>query len=356
MTQALQLSVVDQSPVRQGGTAADALRETMALAVAAEACGYSRFWVAEHHNLANFASTTPEILIGQIAAQTRTIRVGSGGVMLTHYSAFKVAETFRMLETLYPGRIDLGIGRAPGSDQLTAAALAYPGLPRDVRHFPEQVRDVLAYLADEVDPAHPFAWVQAGPGKATVPETWLLGSRVESAHLAARFGLPFSYAHFFGLGVEEGPSIVDSYRRQFCPSARLTQPRVNVAVHVLCAATQDEAQRLAASRNLAKLKTALGRRGGIPPVAEALAYPYTMDERASIRQFSQSYIDGNPQQVKAQLEAISARYQTADISIVTICYDFADRVRSYQLVAEACGLKPWRVAHLQPARCAASQA
>jgi luciferase family oxidoreductase group 1 len=339
VAQPLQLTVVDQSPVHEGGTATEALQETIALAVAVEALGYTRYWVAEHHNLGNFASTSPEILIGQIAARTRTIRVGSGGVMLTHYSAFKVAENFRLLETLFPGRIDLGIGRAPGSDQLTAAALAYPGHPRDVRYFPEQVRDVLAYLADEVDPKHPFAGVHAGPGQATMPEVWLLGSRYESAYLAAMFGLPFSYAHFFGIDVQDGPAIVESYHRHFRPSAFLSQPRVNVTVHVLCAETADQARRLASSRNLAKLKTALGRREGIPAIETALAYPYTTDDLAYIRQFSQSYIDGDPQQVKVQLDAISALYQTSDIGIVTICYAFADRVRSYELVAEAYGLK-----------------
>lgn len=341
MSQQLQLSVVDQSPVREGGTAAEALQETIALAVATEKLGYARYWVAEHHNLANFASTSPEILIGQIAARTRAMRVGSGGVMLTHYSAFKVAENFRMLDTLYPGRIDLGIGRAPGSDQITAAALAYPGHPRDVRYFPEQVRDVVAYLGDAMDPNHPFATVHAGPGACqTMPEVWLLGSRSESAYLAATFGLPFSYAHFFSIAVEDGPAIVESYRRHFRPSAILSEPKVNVTVHVLCAETEAKARRLALSRNLARLKTMQGRRAGVPAVETAELYPYTADELAYMRQFSAAYIDGDPQQVKAGLEAVSASYQTNDIGLVTICYDFADRVRSYELVADVCDLKP----------------
>jgi luciferase family oxidoreductase group 1 len=335
----LQLSVVDQSPVREGGTAAEALRETIALAVATEALGYQRFWVAEHHNLLNFAGTSPEILVGQIAAHTRTMRVGSGGVMLSHYSALKVAENFRLLESLYPGRIDLGIGRAPGSDQLTAAALAYPGPPRDVRHFPQQITDLLGYLASNLEPTHPFADVRAGPGDCTMPEVWLLGSRTESAYLAAMLGLPFSYAQFFGIGVEDGPAIVESYRQYFRPSAWLSEPQVNVAVHVLCAETEDEARRLAVSRNLAKLKTVLGLRGGVPSVETALAYPYRHEELAYIAQFSQAYLDGNPQQVKEQLDAVATRYRTREISIVTICYGFAERLRSYELVAEVCGLK-----------------
>jgi luciferase family oxidoreductase group 1 len=339
----LQLSVLDQSPVREGGTATDALQETIALAVATEAMGYRRFWVAEHHNLGNFAGTSPELLIGQIAARTRTIRVGSGGVMLSHYSALKVAENFRLLQSLYPGRIDLGIGRAPGSDSLTAAALAYPGMVRDVRHFPQQVADVLAYLSDTLERSHPFAGVHAGPGQpAGMPDIWLLGSRVESAHLAAKMGLPFSYAHFFGTGVEDGPYIAESYRRHFQPSAYLAQPQVNVGVHVLCAETAEEALRLATSRNLMKLRSALGMRAGVPSVEEALTYLYRPEELAYLEQVKRSYIDGDPQQVKAKLEAIAELYQTTDLTIVTICHGFAERIRSYELVAEACELKSGR--------------
>jgi luciferase family oxidoreductase group 1 len=338
VTQKLRLSVVDQSPVRQGGTAAEALWETVALAMATEALGYQRFWVAEHHNLPGFAGTSPEILVGQIAARTNTIRVGSGGVMLTHYSALKVAEIFRVLESLYPGRIDLGIGRAPGSDSRTAAALAYPGQVRDVSYFPEQVDDVLAYLADALDPAHPFVGVHAGPEKGAMPEVWLLGSGIDSAYLAAQRGLPFSYAHFFGVGIEHGPAIVGNYRRHFRPSALLSEPRVNVAVQVLCAETEAEARRLAASRNHVRLNIALGRRQGIPSVEDALAYPYSPEESAYLARFRRTDIDGNPQQVREQLAHLAEMYQTSDLSIVTICYDFATRVRSYELVAEACGL------------------
>jgi luciferase family oxidoreductase group 1 len=340
MAEKLTLSVVDQSPVRQGGTAADALRETIALAVATEKLGYTRFWVAEHHSLPGFAGTTPEIMVGQIAARTSTIRVGSGGVMLSHYSALKVAETFRVLESLYPGRIDLGIGRAPGSDPRTAAALAYPGEVRDIRYFPEQVDDVIAYLADTLDPAHPFAEVHAGPTPTPMPEVWLLGSGFDSAYLAAQRGLPFSYAHFFGLGVEHGPDIVESYRSRFRPSAFLSEPKVNIAVQALCAETEAEAKRLTASRNLLRLRIVTGRGGGVPPVEEALAYPYTPQERAYLAQSTRANVDGDPQQVKTKLEAIADLYQTTDLSIVTICYDFAARVRSYELVAEVCGIKP----------------
>ena len=241
MSEKLQLSVVDQSPMREGSNSGTALRETIELAVATEKLGYQRYWVAEHHNLPNFAGTAPEVMVGQIAAHTKRIRVGSGGVMLPHYSALKVAETFRILDSLYPDRIDLGIGRAPGSDQITAAALAYPSMPKDVRHFPQQVRDVINYLEDTQPDDHPFNEVMASPDEETdtAPQVWLLGSRYESAFMAAKMGLPFAYAHFFGMGATDGPQIVESYRQNFEASEHLSEPLVNVGVQVLCADTEE---------------------------------------------------------------------------------------------------------------------
>jgi luciferase family oxidoreductase group 1 len=336
----LLLGVVDQSPVRDGGTAGDALRETIELAVAVERFGYHRYWLAEHHSIPNFAGTSPELMIGQVAARTNTIRVGSGGVMLSHYSSFKVAEQFRLLESLYPGRIDLGIGRAPGSDQITAAALSFPRPSSDIRHFPQQVLDLLGHLEGNLESSHIFAGIQAGPGEGTAPDVWLLGSRYESAIMAAHYGLPFAYAHFFGLGVEEGPAIVEGYRKNFRPSAYLTEPKVNVGVQVLCAETEEEAHRIAASRNLARLKSVTGRARGIPSLEEALAYEYAANEWAYTQQYLGRCVDGDPHQVKERLEELAETYQTPDLSIVTICYNFADRVRSYELVAKACGLNP----------------
>ena len=340
MNEKLSLSVVDQSPMREGGNSGEALRETIELAVAAESLGYKRYWVAEHHNLPNFAGTSPEMLVGQIAARTSTIRVGSGGVMLSHYSSLKVSENFRILDALYPGRIDLGIGRAPGSDQLTAAALAYPGYPKEIQHFPQQVQDLLGYLSGQLAEGHSFAEVRAAPAPSpTMPRVWLLGSRYESAMLAARLGLSFAYAHFFGIGVQEGPAIVESYRQNFQPSDYLPEPKVNVGVHVLCGETEEEAHRLAASRNLGRLKSVTGRARGIPSVEEALNFPYRGDELAFIQQYSRNCIDGDPQQVTLGLESLAESYQTADLSIVTICHSYQDRLRSYQLVAESCGIK-----------------
>ena len=341
MSQKLQLSVVDQSPMREGSGAGVALRETIQLAVATERLGYQRYWVAEHHNLPNFAGTAPEVMVGQIAAHTTSIRVGSGGVMLPHYSSLKVAETFRILDSLYPGRIDLGIGRAPGSDQITAAALAYPSMPKDVRHFPQQVRDVINYLGDTQPDDHPFHEVLAAPETSeTKPEVWLLGSRYESAFMAAKMGLPFAYAHFFGLGAADGPQIVESYRQNFEPSEHLSEPLVNVGVQVLCADTEEEARRIASSRNLGRLRSVTGRARGIPSPEVAASYKYLVNEWQFIQQYLTNCVDGDPEQVKEGLEKVAEDYQTPDLSVVTICYHYEDRVRSYELVAEACGLEP----------------
>ncbi len=341
MSQNLQLSVVDQSPMREGSSAGVALRETIQLAKATETMGYERYWVAEHHNLPNFAGTAPEVLVGQIAANTRRIRVGSGGVMLSHYSSLKVAETFRMLDAFYPGRIDLGIGRAPGSDQITAAALAYPSTPKDIRHFPQQVRDVVNYLNDSQPDDHPFSAVAASPDEPdTAPQVWLLGSRYESAFMAAKMGLPFAYAHFFGMGAEDGPQIVESYRQNFEASEHLEQPLVNVGVQVLCADTEEEARRIGSSRNLGRLRSVTGLAKGIPSPELAASYKYLANEWQFIQQYLRNCVDGDPEQVKAGLERVSEQYQTADLSVVTICYHYADRVRSYELVAQACGLEP----------------
>ena len=339
MSQQLFLSVVDQSPVKTGSTAGDALRETIELAAAVEEMGYHRYWVAEHHSLPNFAGTSPEVLIGHIAARTRKIRVGSGGVMLSHYSAFKVAENFRMLDSLHPGRIDLGIGRAPGSDQITAAALSFPKHPNEIRHFPRQVVDLLGYLRGEMEDGHIFSQIQAGPDREpqTAPDVWLLGSRYESAYMAAQLGLPFAYAHFFGIAVEEGPAICANYREHFQPSQYLSEPKINVGVHVICAETEEEAMRLAQPRNLARLQNITGRAKGIPSMEEALSYQYTPDEYRFMQQYAQVCVDGDPQQVKAGLEDIAEMYQTNDLSVVTICHDYNDRRRSYELLAEACG-------------------
>ena len=336
------LSIVDQSPLRRGGTAAQALRESVELAQAGQRSGYARYWVAEHHNTGSFAGTSPEILIGQIASHTSTIRVGSGGVMLSHYSALKVAEQFSILNSFYPGRIDLGIGRAPGSDQLTARALADPRPEVDIQTFPTQVTDLLSYLHGFHEPTHPFAAVRSQPGPApeAVPEVWLLGSSEYSARLAALLGLPFAFAEFFGFTGETGPKVAQMYRRDFQPSRFLSEPKLNVTVQVICAPTAEEAGFIALSRRLMRADRflQLGLGPGLRPPEEAAAYPLTEEQRRYLEGLSHRHIEGDPEAVRQGILQAAQDFGTTDIGIVTNCYRFEDRVRSFQLVAQAFGL------------------
>jgi len=331
------LSVLDQSPIRAGGTAAQAIGETVKLAEACDRWGYHRYWLAEHHSSEGLAGTAPEVLVARVAAATRTMRVGSGGVMLSHYSALKVAENFRVLEALYPGRIDLGIGRAPGSDYRTAMALAHGPGALGVEQFPQQVHDVLAFLADDLPQGHPFAGIRAQPQSETVPEPWLLGSSDGSAGIAAYFGCPFSFAHFItDVG---GPEIMAAYRRHFRPSRWAAEPQGSIGVFVLCAETQAEAERLATSRDLSRLRLEKGMLGPFPSIEEAEAYPYTAEDRMRIAYNRRRQVVGDPRQVKERLLELGALYEVDEFVVVTICYEFAARLRSYELLAEAFGLQ-----------------
>jgi len=327
--------------MRNGETGAHALRDSVALAKATETLGYARYWVAEHHSGGTFAGTSPEILIGQILAHTSRIRVGSGGVMLPHYSALKVAEQFRVLESFYPGRVDLGIGRAPGSDQRTMVALAYPKRPVDVETFPQQVVDVIGYLYDALQPDHPFATLKAAPGPTpeTAPDVWLLGSSDYSARLAAHLGLPFSFADFFGTTGGHGPAVAEIYRSEFSPSGLYAAPKLNVTLQVLCAESQAEAKRIAAIRNFNRARRMLVAQGqeepreGLLPPDEAAAKPLNAQAQAYVQEHVGGYIDGDPAQVAEGIAAAADRYGTADIGIVTIAYALADRIKSYELIA-----------------------
>jgi luciferase family oxidoreductase group 1 len=332
----LALGVLDQSPVRSGRTPAEAVHETIELAQAAERLGYHRYWVAEHHSTPGLAGASPEVLIGQLAVKTSHIRVGSGGVMLSHYSPLKVAESFRMLETLFPGRIDLGIGRAPGSDHRTARALAHGPGSLGLEYFPAQVADLVAYLHDRLPPGHPFAGVRAMPSGPTAPEVWLLGSSGESARYAAALGLGFSFAHFISAdGSEEA---VEAYRRGFRPSPELAAPRAALTVFVVCADTETEARRLAQSRELFIVRLYTGRAGLYPSVEEAEAYPYTPPEQAIAHHARRRAVVGAPDQVRKRLLEMAAAHGADELMVVTITHDPKARLRSYELLAEAFGL------------------
>ena len=336
----LTLSVLDQSPVRQGVTPRDALLETIELARHCEALGYRRYWLAEHHATPALAGSAPEIMIARIAAETRHIRVGSGGVMLSHYSSLKVAEQFRMLETLYPGRIDLGIGRAPGSDQLTAAALAHGPGALGIEHFPNQIADLIGYFEHTIPAEHPFSRIHLMPDGETLPEIWILGSSDQSPIFAAYFGRAFSFAHF--ITDESRPEIMAAYKAQFRPSARLSQPQASIGVFVICAESEERAQYLAASRDLSRLRQRTGILAPFPPPEEALAYPYTEAERRLVDHHRRRQIVGTPDMVKPRLEALAASYGVDEVVVLTITHDYAARKRSYALLAEAFGLQPPR--------------
>jgi luciferase family oxidoreductase group 1 len=326
------LGVLDQSPIAEGTTPAQALYNSLDLAELTDRLGYHRYWVAEHHATPALACAAPEILIGAIAPRTQRIRVGSGGVMLPHYSPLKVAETFSSLSGLHPERIDLGLGRAPGTDQMTMLALQ-----RDRRHAPgddfiEQLVELLGLLENRMPPNHPFAR-HAGtlPGLPERPEPWLLGSSPQSALWAAELGLPYSFADFIN---PQGAAIAADYRGRFVDSERLAAPLVSVGVIAICADTDEEAERLAASSRMMLSLLRQGRLIEIPPVDKALRY---LDTRAPGRSDRRAVI-GSPEQVRAGLEAVAAEYGADEVLVLTITHDHAARRRSYELIAEAFGL------------------
>lgn len=332
------LSVLDQSPIREGGTPADAIRETLELARHTERLGYHRYWVAEHHSHSGLAGSAPELLAGQIAACTKTIRVGSGGVMLNHYSAFKVAENFRLLETLYPGRIDLGIGRAPGGDRLATAALQNGPGALGSEHYPNQIADLIGYLTDTIGADHPHHGLFANPAGSTVPELWLLGSSDQSAAMAAHFGRSFSFAQFI-VG-EGGAQIMAAYRKYFQPSADLARPRGSIGVHVVCADTEAAADRLARSRDLWWHRMERGRPTPVPSVDTAEAQTYSEDERRRIAFHRQRQVIGAPEQVRAKLQKMGADYGVDEFVALCVVHDFGARKRCYELLAEIMEVSP----------------
>ncbi len=333
----MRLSVLDQSPVRSGADAAATLNETVRLAQAAERFGYHRYWLAEHHGVEGFAGPAPEIMVTRVAAATSAIRVGAGGILLSHYSPLKVAEIFRVLETLYPGRIDLGIGRAPGADPLTARALAY-GSQVGIEYFPTRVADLMAFLTDAPPATGDLAGVRAMPAASSVPEVWLLGSSDQSASLAARLGLAFSFAHF--ITPEGGDRVIEAYRKLFRKSPFCDTPRASLGVFVLCAESEAEAEALATCRDLWRLGLERGRLDPFPSVAEAASYRFSRAERAVVARSRERSIVGTPDRVAAGLGALAEQYKIDELVILTIAHDPAARQLSYELTARAMGVTP----------------
>jgi luciferase family oxidoreductase group 1 len=331
----MRLSVLDQSPVISGHTPAQAVHETIRLVKAAEQLGYHRYWLAEHHSIAALADPCPEILLARIAAETSRIRVGTGGVLLPYYSPLKVAEQFRMLEALYPGRIDLGIGRAPGGDQVTALAIGegrYPG----AEHFPEQVQYVVAYLDGTLPKEHPFSGVKVMPAGPTAPEVWLLGSSDYSGALAAQLGLRFAFANF--ISADGGDIVMREYKRRYQPSLRESQSHALLCVFVICAQTAAEAERLAGSIDLRRLNMDYGVNAPVPNQEEAARYPYTEADRRRIAYHRRRVVLGTPEAVRDRLLAMQEAFQADELMAITITGDYDSRLKSYELLAKAFGL------------------
>ncbi len=336
----MRLSVLDQSPVSVGMEPAQALLNSIELARRADEWGYHRYWIAEHHGTDALASPAPEILIARVGAETARIRIGSGGVMLPHYSSLKVAEVFRMLHALTPGRVDLGVGRAPGGTPLETFALRRERLdtpPPD--DFGDQLVELLAFLNGEFAPRHPFHRVKISPQAPGAPDVWLLGSSMWSASAAAQLGLPYAFAHF--ISPEPTRAAIEHYRANFRPSRYLAEPRAMVSLGGICAETDADAERLSASARLVRRRLSRGDLRPIPSVEDALreldelpspAFPDTPSEWPR-------YFIGSPQTLRTNLTALADALQLEEIMIVTIVHDHMARLRSYELLSNAFALR-----------------
>ncbi len=331
----MRIGVLDQSPIISGHTAAQAIHESISLARLADRLGYHRYWLAEHHGLASLADPCPEILLARIGAETQRIRVGTGGILLPHYSALKIAEVFRMLEALYPGRVDLGIGRAPGGDMRTARALREDGFD-DPARFPAQISDLIDFIEDSNLTKDPAARLRVQPEGRGSPDMWLLGSSDYSGALAAQIGLRFAFAHF--INPHGGDAVMKAYRQNYRPSRNVPLAEGLVCVSVICAQTDEEADRLAISMDLRRIHMATGVEAPIPTADEARAYPWSERELAYVAQQRPRLVHGNPERVKAGLEDLAARYSADELMLLTITGDYGSRRRSYELVADAFGL------------------
>ncbi|MDO3641827.1 LLM class flavin-dependent oxidoreductase [Mucilaginibacter sp. L3T2-6] len=330
-TNKIRLSVLDQSPVRKGVTAEQAVQETIALAKYTDELGYTRFWVSEHHNTGALAGSTPEVLMAYLASQTKNIRIGSGGVMMPNHSALKVAENFRMLEALAPGRIDLGMGRAPGTDRLTASVLNPSNQFRE-QDFIEQLYDLRNYFHDTGEPGTSVGKIRAIPQVQTVPDMWLLSSSGQSGLFAAHFGMGLSFAHFINpLG---GPEAVKLYRERFQPSDDMKHEQASVAIFVFCSEDEEKIRRHQALMDYRFTQFEKG--AGIKPVGyeDIKDVEYTGQELERIRYNRARVVTGTPGEIKLKLKWLAEDYKVDEIIAVTITENFEDRLTSYRLLAE----------------------
>ncbi len=325
---ALPLSVLDLAPVGSGSTASQALRDTVDLARLADRLGYTRYWLAEHHGMPSIASSSPEILIEHVASRTERIRVGSGGIMLPNHVPLRVAESFHTLEALHPGRIDLGIGRAPGSDPATAAAMR----PFNAEQFAAQLAELVALSRGDFPVGHAFRNVRVVPADVELPPIWLLGSSGASARLAASLGMGYAFASHFS-ATPPGPA-VRVYRESFTPSSVFPRPHVILGVAAIAAETEAQAEYLASSSGLGWVRLQRGEYGPLPSPEEALAYPYTPQERAVAAAYRRLQFVGTPRMIHDRIDALVADVGADEIIVVTMVHGHAERLRSYELLAE----------------------
>ena len=341
MPRSMNLSILDQSPIIAGHSAAQALEETLKLARRADALGYTRYWLAEHHAIGALADPCPEILLARLGAETRRIRIGTGGVLLPYYSALKVAEVFRMLEALYPGRVDLGIGRAPGGDQRTARAVGGGRMPT-AEDFPQQVWELIGYLDGTLPDDHPFKKVRVQPegrvASGVAPELWLLGSSDYSGLLAAQLGVRFSFAHF--INAQGGDLVMRAYKDRYQTAGREPEPHTSVCCFVICAESDAEAERLAKVVDARRLDMAYNLDTPVPTQAQAekRGLAYTDQERAHIQSQRARLVHGSAATCREKLLAIAEQFSADELMVLTITGDYATRLASYELLAGAFGL------------------
>ncbi len=340
----IKLSILDQTHIRRGSNAREALEESVALVRLADRLGYSRYWISEHHNIATLACAAPEVLLARLGAETSTIRLGSGGIMLPNHSTLKVAENFRLLEGLFPGRIDLGIGRAPGGDRLTASLLN-PSNTFDPQEYVRQIAALNAFLIDDPIPDTPHEKVKAIPQVKTAPELWMLTSSGESAYLAAHFGLSLSFAQF--INPVGGPEAMKLYRERFMPSPALSAPRGNVGIFAFCGDTEEKAARVQAVMDYRLLSITKGQMDEAPSYESIKNYQYSSDELRYVQYNRQRMIVGTPDVVKEKIGALANSFGVDEIVIATFADTAEDRLRSYELLAQLFNLGNQQAADLR---------
>jgi luciferase family oxidoreductase group 1 len=338
----LRLSVLDQSPVPEGSTPGDALQNSIELARLVDGLGYRRFWMSEHHAMDTLACTAPEVMLARIGAETKRIRIGSGGIMLPHYTPLKVAEVFRTLHALYPGRVDLGIGRAPGGGPVEALALKRERKTLMLDDFPEQVSELLAFLGHQFPADHPFARIRVSPEMPGGPDVWMLGSSMWSSAAAVEFGLPYSFAHFFS--PVHTRAAIENYRRNFRGSEYRSEPEATVAVGVICAETQEEAEFLSSSVRLLQRRIRMNDRRPVASPEDALRELELLGDVPLEEGEWPRYFVGTPAKVRRELEQMAGALGIKELIVNTIVWEQAKRLRSYELLGQAFGLGSQEVA------------